>query len=128
MCQHGHVLCMVSSMYCMPIDVGFAAWTQVVSGLAKHMPLEALHGARVVLVANLKPANMRGVKSQAMVLAATSPDGAKACSFLHPGTLLMAQQNAPLAGRDGGKCKTWVQPHDCVHATDVASRADRMEN
>ena len=38
---------------------------------------------RVVLMCNLKPANMRGVKSQAMVLAATSPDGstvrARAC-------------------------------------------------
>ena len=32
---------------------------------------------RVVLVCNLKPANMRGIQSQAMVLAATSPDGAK---------------------------------------------------
>ena len=30
---------------------------------------------RVVLVCNLKPANMRGVKSEAMVLAATSTDG-----------------------------------------------------
>jgi tRNA-binding EMAP/Myf-like protein len=47
----------------------------VVSGLAKYIPLEAMQGRRVVLVANLKPANMRGVKSQAMVLAATSPDG-----------------------------------------------------
>lgn len=32
---------------------------------------------RVVLVCNLKPANMRGVQSQAMVLAATAPDGSK---------------------------------------------------
>ncbi len=50
-------------------------WLQVVSGLAKYIPLEAMQGRRVVLVANLKPANMRGVKSQAMVLAATSTDG-----------------------------------------------------
>jgi len=50
----------------------------VVSGLAKFMPLEALQGRRVVIVANLKPANMRGVKSQAMVLAASSSsDGSK---------------------------------------------------
>jgi len=47
----------------------------VVSGLRKYMPVEALSGRRVVLVANMKPAAMRGVKSQAMVLAATSPDG-----------------------------------------------------
>lgn len=45
------------------------------SGLRKYMPVEALSGRRVVLVANMKPAAMRGVKSQAMVLAATSPDG-----------------------------------------------------
>ena len=50
----------------------------MVSGLAKYIPLEELAGRRVVIVANLKPANMRGVKSQAMVLAASSPDGAKA--------------------------------------------------
>ena len=50
---------------------------QVVSGLAKHMTLEELQGRRVVIVANLKPANMRKVLSQAMVLAATAPDGSK---------------------------------------------------
>ena len=49
----------------------------MVSGLAKHMPLEELQGRRVVIVANLKPANMRKVLSQAMVLAATTPDGSK---------------------------------------------------
>ena len=47
------------------------------SGLAKHMTLEELQGRRVVIVANLKPANMRKVLSQAMVLAATAPDGSK---------------------------------------------------
>ena len=51
---------------------------QVVSGLRKYMPLDALVGRRVVLVANMKPAAMRGVKSQAMVLCASSLDGAQA--------------------------------------------------
>ena len=32
-------------------------------------------GARVVIVANMKPANMRGIKSHAMVLCASSADG-----------------------------------------------------
>lgn len=32
-------------------------------------------GARVVIVANMKPANMRGIKSHAMVLCASSSDG-----------------------------------------------------
>lgn len=33
------------------------------------------HHHHQVLVCNLKPANMRGVRSEAMVLAATSADG-----------------------------------------------------
>ena len=63
--------------HCCPERQSAGAWLQVVSGLAKYIPLEAMQGRRVVLVANLKPANMRGVKSQAMVLAATSTDGTK---------------------------------------------------
>lgn len=50
---------------------------QVVSGLVKYIPEEHMQMRRCVLVCNLKPANMRGVKSHAMVLAATSPDGLK---------------------------------------------------
>lgn len=34
-------------------------------------------GARVVIVANMKPANMRGIKSHAMVLAASTLNGAQ---------------------------------------------------
>lgn len=50
---------------------------QVVSGLVKHMNEAEFQGRRVVAVCNLKPAAMRGVKSHAMVLAATAPDGSK---------------------------------------------------
>jgi len=35
-----------------------------------------MQNRRVVVLCNLKPANMRGVQSQAMVMAATSADGA----------------------------------------------------
>lgn len=38
---------------------------------------EEMLGARVVIVANMKPANMRGIKSHAMVLCASTADGAK---------------------------------------------------
>ena len=50
---------------------------QVVSGLVKYIPEHEMQQRLCVLVCNLKPANMRGVKSHAMVLAATSPDGLK---------------------------------------------------
>ena len=65
-------------MFVEKIDVGEAEPRQVVSGLVKFMPrVEDLQGRRVVVVANMKPANMRGVKSHAMVLCASSADGSQ---------------------------------------------------
>lgn len=49
----------------------------VVSGLVKHIPEAEMQQRRVVVVANLKPAAMRGIVSQAMVLAATHPETGK---------------------------------------------------
>ena len=48
---------------------------QVVSGIAAHYKAEELLGKRVVLVANLKPAKLRGVVSEGMLLAAEANDG-----------------------------------------------------
>ncbi|KIK27365.1 hypothetical protein PISMIDRAFT_93129, partial [Pisolithus microcarpus 441] len=47
----------------------------VVSGLVNYIPIEQMRDKYLVAICNLKPANMRGVKSFAMVLAATSKDG-----------------------------------------------------
>uniref|UniRef100_UPI0026F0FF1C methionine--tRNA ligase subunit beta n=3 Tax=Anaerovibrio TaxID=82373 RepID=UPI0026F0FF1C len=47
---------------------------QVVSGIAKHYEIGDLIGKRVILVMNLKPAKLRGVESQGMILAATKGD------------------------------------------------------
>jgi methionyl-tRNA synthetase len=44
---------------------------QVVSGIAQFYKPEELVGQSVVLVANLKPVNLRGVESQGMILAAS---------------------------------------------------------
>lgn len=44
---------------------------QVVSGIAKYYEPEALIGKKVVMVYNLKPVELRGVKSEGMILAAT---------------------------------------------------------
>lgn len=48
---------------------------QVVSGIAQHYTPEQLVGKNVILVANLKPAKLRGVLSQGMILAATDDEG-----------------------------------------------------
>ncbi|XP_021101115.1 aminoacyl tRNA synthase complex-interacting multifunctional protein 1 isoform X3 [Heterocephalus glaber] len=62
------------SLYVEEIDVGETAPKTVVSGLVNHIPLEQLQNRMVVLLCNLKPAKMRGVLSQAMVMCASSPE------------------------------------------------------
>ncbi|KAG0249498.1 G4 quadruplex nucleic acid binding protein [Mortierella polycephala] len=63
------------SLYVETVDVGEAEPRKVVSGLVKHIPIEEMENRWLVCVCNLKPATMRGVKSFAMVLAATDDSG-----------------------------------------------------
>ncbi|KAI3639616.1 hypothetical protein MIR68_002310 [Amoeboaphelidium protococcarum] len=63
------------SLYVEQIDVGEAQPRTIVSGLVKHVPLAEMQDRLVVILANLKPASMRGVKSEGMVLCATGSDG-----------------------------------------------------
>ena len=65
------------TLYVEDIDLGEGKPRQVVSGLVGKVALEELVGTKLVCVCNLKPANMRGVRSEAMVLAATSTQGDK---------------------------------------------------
>ncbi|KAL7138814.1 hypothetical protein ABFS83_09G007600 [Erythranthe nasuta] len=65
------------SLYVEEIDVGEAQPRTVVSGLVKYIPLEEMQNRKVCVLCNLKPAAMRGIKSQAMVLAASNNDHTK---------------------------------------------------
>lgn len=56
------------------VDTGERVRT-VVSGIAKHFTPEGLIGKNVVVAANLKPANLRGVKSEGMLLLAETNEG-----------------------------------------------------
>jgi methionyl-tRNA synthetase len=47
---------------------------QVVSGIAKQYNPESLVGKKVVFIANLKPAKLKGIESQGMILAASNDD------------------------------------------------------
>lgn len=60
------------SLYVEEIDVGEEKPRQVVSGLVKFVPQEAMSGRRVVVLLNLKPAKMRDVMSYGMVLCASN--------------------------------------------------------
>jgi len=63
-------------LYVEQIDFGEESGPRtVVSGLVNYIPIEQMQDKWLVGVCNLKPANMRGVKSFAMVLCATSKDG-----------------------------------------------------
>jgi methionyl-tRNA synthetase len=48
---------------------------QVVSGIAQFYTPQSLLGKKLILVANLRPAVLRGVESQGMILAGEGPDG-----------------------------------------------------
>lgn len=63
------------SLYMSTIDMGDAEGPRTVcSGLVKYIPLEDMQERFVVVVANLKPVSMRGIKSSAMVLCASNAD------------------------------------------------------
>ncbi|CDP11143.1 unnamed protein product [Coffea canephora] len=65
------------SLYVEEIDVGEPQPRKVVSGLVKYIPLEKMQNRKVCVLCNLKPANMRGVKSEAMVLCASNSEDTK---------------------------------------------------
>ncbi|KLT45221.1 nucleic acid-binding protein [Cutaneotrichosporon oleaginosum] len=67
------------SLYVETIDVGEAEPRTVCSGLVKYMSEDEIRGATVIVVCNLKPVTMRGVKSFAMLLCASEKgaDGEK---------------------------------------------------
>ena len=56
------------------VDTGSEQRT-VVSGIAKFYTPEEMVGKQVVVVANLKPAKLRGIESQGMLLCAVSAEG-----------------------------------------------------
>jgi methionyl-tRNA synthetase len=56
------------------VDLGSETRT-VVAGIAQHYRVEDLLGKRVVIVANLAPAKLRGVTSHGMILAAVDENG-----------------------------------------------------
>ena len=52
------------------LDVGELGPRQIVAGIAEAYEADQLVGMKIVIVANLKPARIRGVESQGMLLAA----------------------------------------------------------
>ncbi len=85
-------------LYIEEIDLGPLGNRIIVSGLVHHYTPEELLGKNIVVVANLKPAKLRGVVSQGMLLAASKDDRLEVLSpDAEPGTsvFLDGQQESP---------------------------------
>ncbi|XYA01837.1 hypothetical protein QA089_004401 [Meyerozyma guilliermondii] len=72
-------------------NVNAAKPLQVCSGLVDYIPIERMSEARVVVVTNLKPSKMRGVKSEAMLLAAE-----KEVNNISNVSLITPHENTPI--------------------------------
>ncbi|PNW80715.1 hypothetical protein CHLRE_07g326950v5 [Chlamydomonas reinhardtii] len=94
-------------LYKLQVDIGGGETRQVCAGLRQFLPSEALSGALVCVVANLKPAKLAGEASEAMVLAAEHDnDGTLLVRTLippagaAPGDVVYLEGGAPSASPD----------------------------
>ncbi|KAI5967736.1 ARC1 [Candida margitis] len=72
------------SLYMSTIDMGDEEGPRIVcSGLVNYVPIEEMQKRYVIVVANLKPVTMRGIKSCAMVLCASNK-GDGVVEFVNP--------------------------------------------
>ena len=62
------------------VDLG-GETRQLVAGIKKTYAPEALEGKHIIVVANLKPAQLRGVESRGMLLAASTDEGPIVATF-----------------------------------------------
>lgn len=60
------------SLYVEEIDVGEDKPRTIVSGLAKYYTLEQMENRKIMVICNMKPAKLRGISSEGMVLCASS--------------------------------------------------------
>jgi tyrosyl-tRNA synthetase len=86
------------------IDLGESTGPRtILSGLVPYMTAEELLGKKVLILANLKSAAMRGIISQGMVLCAdvTKEDGTKIIELLEPAEESKAGDQVTVAGLEG---------------------------
>jgi len=76
-------------LYSLKISLG-PEERQIVAGIRPFYSAEELKGKSIVVVSNLEPATIAGIKSEAMLLAAKSPEGSyklvEVDSSVEPGT------------------------------------------
>ncbi len=72
-----------NKLYMLQLDLGPLGKRVIVAGMKPFYTVDEIKGKNIVIVTNLKPATIRGVKSNGMLLAAEDKDGV--VSLLNPG-------------------------------------------
>ena len=93
-------------LYIETVDLGNEQ-RQIVSGLVPYYGAEDLMDRNIILVANLKAAKLRGVKSEGMLLAAEKEEAVEVLFVDHaePGTPVTLEGSAPKASEEYTKLK-----------------------
>ena len=71
------------TLYMLHIDLGKLGKRVIVAGMKPHYTKDEIKDKKIIIVTNLKPATIRGIKSNGMLLAAEDTKGV--CSLLDPG-------------------------------------------
>jgi methionyl-tRNA synthetase len=71
------------TLYMLHIDLGKLGKRVIVAGMKPHYTKDEIKDKKIIIVSNLKPATIRGIKSNGMLLAAEDSKGV--CSLLNPG-------------------------------------------
>jgi len=119
------------SLYVLKVSTGSETRT-ICSGLKNHYQPEDLQNRKIVLLANLKTARIRGIESHGMLLAADGPEGAVVLlepdAELSAGTLLEfantpAQPKSQLKSKDLSKVKLTIE-QGTLHGDGLQAGAD----
>ncbi|GAB2217898.1 hypothetical protein Droror1_Dr00001112 [Drosera rotundifolia] len=128
------------TLYVEEVDLGEVEFRVICSGLVNYVTLEELQDKLVVVLANLKPRNMRGVKSSGMLMAASDASHENVELLVPPESsvpgeriwfgLENEQENQSAAGTANQiqKKKIWelVQPHLKTDASGTAKLGEHV--
>ncbi|XP_064637026.1 aminoacyl tRNA synthase complex-interacting multifunctional protein 1-like isoform X2 [Lineus longissimus] len=62
------------TLYMETVNVGEEKPRTILSGLVKHIPIEQMRNRKAIFMCNLKPAKMRGIMSEGMIMCASTPE------------------------------------------------------
>ncbi|ESO03614.1 hypothetical protein HELRODRAFT_191890 [Helobdella robusta] len=115
------------TLYVEQVDLGEGKNRTVVSGLVKHVPIEELQNRFAVFLTNLKPAKMRGVMSEGMIMCASTSEKVE---IIEPPAHVLIGERVTVEGYSGepdeqlnAKKKVWesIQPDLKINDQGLAS-------